>query len=125
MRPNKRQLPEGVEVYTGRTWFILPIDAIEYILCYIEEHPDYVDFWKESLASDLMFFQTIIQNSPLNKRVEDELMYTHWEGRRNNHPLDISIEDDAAIEAGPFFCARKFNYADTDVVNYYLQKTRQ
>ncbi len=126
-RKNTKQLPNDMVIWGGRTWFIFPVDAICYIVDFIDNHSNYVDFWRESLASDLMFFQTIIMNSPLKDRVCNELMYVHFGEKlsNNNHPVDISIEDDLAIESGTYFCARKFNYADADVVNYYLKKTRK
>ncbi len=126
MHPNKHILKENVKFYEGRTWFIAPISVIEYISNYINEHKDYVDFWEDSLASDLMFFQTIIMNSKYKDKVQDELMFVHFGNSIGtmNHPIDISIEDDETIERGDYFCARKFNYNDKKTYDYYLKKVQ-
>lgn len=122
--PNKRQLTSAMRFYEGRTWFIAPGEVIGYIVRFIAEHEDYVRFWEHSLASDLMFFQTIIMNSKYRDSVADELMYVNF-GKTfgtMNHPLDITIEDDRKIERGDFYCARKFNIEEKDVFDYYLRK---
>ncbi len=122
--PNKNVLHEKMRFYEGRTWFIAPMDVIEYICGFLNEHEGYSRYWENSLASDLMFFQTIIMNSPYKDSVEDELMYVNF-GKTfgtMNHPLDIKIDDDMRIEAGDFFCARKFNFADQRTFEYYLKK---
>lgn len=124
-RRNEIELPSNVIIYEGRTWFIAPANVIEYIVKYTEENPGFVDFWKDSLASDLMFFQTIIMNSEYKEHIKDELMYVNFGKTFGtwNHPLDITIEDDAKINKGNYFCARKFGDSDIDVVRYFLKKT--
>ena len=122
IRRNNKTLKHEVKFYTGGTWFIAPIFILEYILNYLEQNPDYFEFWEESLASDLMFFQTIIMNSPYSELVENELMYIHW---GDNHPLSVTIDDDAIIESGNYFCARKFEIDERDAIEYYLNKTKR
>lgn len=124
-RENKRPAPDGIVFYEGRTWFIAPSNMIDYILSYVHEHPEFIDFWEESLASDLMFFQTIIMNSPYKDKIKDELMYVNF-GKTfgtMNHPLDISINDDKEIDYGNYYCARKFELDKRDVIDYFLHKT--
>lgn len=126
-RKNTIKLSKKTVIYEGRTWFIAPISLIEYILDYINNNPEYMDFWENSLASDLMFFQTIIMNSKYKQYVKDELMYVNFGHHFGtcNHPLDITIEDDEVINAGNYFCARKFNINNIGVMTYYLNKTKR
>lgn len=125
--PNKNRLEKPIRFYEGRTWFIAPIKVMEYILDFIDDNPDYEKFWEESLAADLMFFQTIIMNSPFADKVEDELMYvefgkTFW---TNNHPLTITKEKTEQIRKGNCFCARKFEMdEDEEIIHYYLRQTK-
>lgn len=122
--PNKKMLKTPMHFYDGRTWFIAPIELAEYIVNYVKNHPDYYHFWKDSLASDLMFFQTIIMNSPYKEYVEDELMYVNF-GKTfgtMNHPISISREDDNNIERGNYFFARKFEFSDMNSIKYYVNK---
>ena len=120
--PNKKTLNKKVRFYQGRTWFIAPIEVLQYIVDYVENNPDYVDFWEDSLASDLMFFQTIIMNSPYADDVEDELMYVKFGETFStmNHPLTVTMQDIETIKNGNYFCARKFEYEKLDVIKYYL-----
>lgn len=123
---NKKTLKKEVRFYEGHTWFIAPFGVLEYIVNYINENPDYVDYWEESLASDLMFFQTIIMNSPFASNVEDELMLVKF-GKTfatMNHPLTITVDMENEIESGNYFCARKFEIAEIDTIHYYIEKTR-
>lgn len=124
---NKVKLKKEVRFYEGRTWFISPIEVMEYILNYIEEYPEFVAYWENSLASDLMFFQTIIMNSPYANMVEDELMYVEF-GKTfgtMNHPLTITMDTIEKVNEGHFFCARKFEWDEKEVISYYLNLTRR
>ena len=118
---NRKQLKQSVRFYEGRTWFIAPMNVLLYIIDYLERNPDYVDFWENSLASDLMFFQTYAD------KVEDELMFVNF-GKTfatMNHPLNITPEMDDKIEKGKFYCARKFELnEDSDAIKYFLEKTK-
>lgn len=124
--PNKNRLEKPIRFYDGRTWFIAPIKVMEYILDFIENNSDYEKFWEESLAADLMFFQTIIMNSPFADKVADELMYVEFGKtfRTNNHPLTITKNMTERIGKGNYFCARKFEMEeDEEVIHYYLKQT--
>lgn len=114
--PNKNELKKSVRFYEGRTWFIAPIKIMEYILDYIDDNPDFENFWEESLAADLMFFQTIIMNSPYAGEVENELMYVDFGKtfRTNNHPLTVTMDQLDKIQGGAWFCARKFELNESD-----------
>lgn len=124
IKKNKKVLNKKVHFYEGRTWFIAPYEVIEYIINYVAENPDFIDYWEDSLASDLMFFQTIIMNSSFAKNVEDELMYVNF-GKTfgtMNHPLTITMHDINTINSGNYFFARKFELEeDMQTINYYLK----
>lgn len=108
--PNKKELKRKVDFYEGRTWFIAKKEVIEYIVEYIKKNPDYMNYWERSLAADLMFFQTIIMNSPYKDDIDEELMYVNF-GKTfgtMNHPKTIMLDDLIKIEKGQWFCARKF-----------------
>lgn len=123
---NKRILKNSVRFYEGRTWFIAPYSVLEYIVNYISENPDYVDYWEDSLASDLMFFQTIIMNSPFSSNVEDELMYVKFGETFStmNHPLTITMDQAKLIEKGCYYCARKFEIEeDRRIMKHFLELT--
>lgn len=124
---NRRKLKNKIKFYEGRTWFIAPIEVVYYIINYLEQNKDYIMFWKDSLASDLMFFQTIIMNSPYAKQVEDELMYVEFGNTfaTINHPITITVKKLREIEKENYFCARKFEYLDGKAaIRYCLDLTK-
>lgn len=123
---NNVVLKHQLRMYEGHTWFIAPTEAIRYILNYIDQNKDYMDFWQDSLASDLMVFQTLLMNSIYKNKISEELMYVNF-GKTfgtMNHPLTITKGTIPEIEAGNYFLARKFElYEDSDSIKYYLRKT--
>lgn len=126
--PNKRKLENPVKFYWGGTWFVITQDMMEYILDYCDSHPDYVDYWRDSLASDLMFFQTIIMNSPHKEQVENELIFVQFgkSFKTKNHPVTVTESDVKTIEESGKFFARKFEPSvDTAVIVRYLALTKE
>lgn len=124
IKKNRKLLKRKVSFYEGRTWFIAPIYVLEYIIDYIEQNLDYVDYWEDSLASDLMFFQTIIMNSPFADMVKDELMYVNF-GKTfatMNHPITIDLETAKTIQDGRFFFARKFEIEEKEAIEFFIEK---
>lgn len=123
--PNKRKIDSNIKIYMGRTWFIAPVKVISYIVCFLENNKSFMDYWKDSLASDLMFFQTIIMNSPFKYKVTDELMYVNF-GKTfgtKNHPLTITEKDISKIQEGNYYCARKFEIKESKVIKYFVDTT--
>ena len=121
---NRKTLKRKVDFYEGRTWFIAPIHVLEYIVDYIEQNPDYVAYWEDSLASDLMFFQTIIMNSQYSNNVEDELMYVNF-GKTfatMNHPVTIDLTIAKQIQNDRFFFARKFEIEEKEAIEFFIKK---
>lgn len=121
---NRKTLKRKVDFYEGRTWFIAPIHVLEYIVDYIEQNPDYVAYWEDSLASDLMFFQTIIMNSQYSNNVEDELMYVNF-GKTfatMNHPVTIDLTIAKQIQNDKFFFARKFEIEEKEAIEFFIKK---
>ncbi|MDA8387805.1 MAG: hypothetical protein M0Z58_03940 [Nitrospiraceae bacterium] len=60
--PNRNKPP--MDIYRGTQWFCLPGDVAQYVVDFIEDNPWYYDAFKDSLAPDEYFFQTLIMNSP-------------------------------------------------------------
>ncbi len=124
-RKNRNVLNTKMDFYEGHTWFLCPHEVISYIINFINDNMDYYKFWENSLASDLMFFQTIIMNSPYKNNIEDELMYVRFGNsfRTMNHPLTINKDFIKEIDSGLYFYARKFEFSDQEIVKYYIEKT--
>lgn len=122
--PNKKKLKQGIVIYEGRTWFVAKADVVNFIVNYCRDNPDYVDYWTDSLASDLMFFQTLIMNSEYKSNIAEEIMYVKFGTTFGtmNHPLSITRESMLEIEKGDYFCARKFDWPeDRAVIEHYTE----
>lgn len=124
--PNPEKLPENYSIYRGSQWFIIPGHVAEYIVDYLEENPWYYEAFRNALAPDEYFFQTIIMHSPYSANLCcDNLTYIRsgLSRRDCNHPVTLTMQDRSEIERSGKFFARKFDEAvDREVVNYFCEK---
>jgi hypothetical protein len=109
-----------LEPYGGSTWWALTKHACEYIINFIDSKPQVVDFYKNTLLADEMFFQTILWNSQFKETVKRNLTYTDWSAG-GSHPAMIDsrhirfFKDQRKIIAhdvygkGELLFARKFS----------------
>ena len=93
-RPFKKHLAP-FEPYGGGTWWALPLRAIDHITDVVETHPGMVNFFKNTICPDEMFFQTILCNWPDVGPINPCLTYTDWSAGGKNpamisqHHIDI------------------------------------
>lgn len=128
IRPNSLELPHGWGFYRGSQWMCLPGDVADYVLNYVDSHPDYCDLLRESLVPDEFFFTTLIMNSPhAHRAAGHNLTYLNFRQTRTerNHPIRLTIHDIAKIESSGRFFARKFDEkCDSDVIRYFRTSAR-
>lgn len=109
----RRRLPDGMRPYTGQTWWILDMYALNYILDYHEKHPEYFRFHGNTFVADELFVQMIVANSMderLLRSVENnERRFTVWEKPDSAHPNILRKSDLPAILASTDLYARKFD----------------
>lgn len=103
-------------LYFGSQWFSITNSCMEYILDSLNNKNSIVRFFKNTLCSDEMFFQTIIMNSYFNKNVKNNnLRYIDWSDKKGS-PKTLNIQDiKKAIKTDCFF-ARKIE--DQSVIDY-------
>ena len=122
--PNPNKLP--FNVYRGSEWFCIPGYIAEHILAFIEKNEWYYEAFKNALASDEYFFQTIIMNSPFAKdNVCNNLTHIRFgqTHRDKNHPVILTMNDVTEIESSGKFFARKFDEdVDSTVIDYFCNK---
>jgi len=104
----KRKTPYQLKHYYGSQWFNITGKSGKEIIKYINEHPLYFKFHKNSLLPDEMFFQTII----LKIKNEDQIINNNkrlviWE-EGSSHPKIIDKQDLNLIKDSGAFFARKF-----------------
>ena len=108
------------EFYYGSQWMSITYGCMEYILEYINNNIKYYNFFKNSIYSDEMFFQTIILNSPFKNKVENNnLRYIDWSENLES-PKNLQYTDiDYALKSDKIF-ARKIN--ELKIINYINEK---
>lgn len=63
-------------LYKGSLWFTLSHSAIDYILKYLNQNPDYLTPFKTSLCGDEVFFHTIMFNSHFYQKLKPKITCT-------------------------------------------------
>lgn len=68
--------------YADSQWWALSSFAYRYILNFVKQNKNFVDFYRHTVIPDEMFFQTILGNSPfkrnIERNIERNLTYTDW-----------------------------------------------
>lgn len=107
-----RKLPPNLVPYCGSQWWTIDMYALDYIIDFIREHPDYVEFHKFTFAPDELFFQIILLNSQdkqLKQSIcKDNLRYIKWENLENAHPEVLTPRDMTDLSRANSLFARKF-----------------
>ena len=118
----QRRYPAGQELFGGSQWWCLTDTCLNYVLSFLDQHPEFTGFYKSTLAPDEMFFQTIIMNSSFRERmVNDNLRFLKFNGT-DFHPATLDYADlDAALSSSALW-ARKFNEQEENNILHDLKK---
>jgi hypothetical protein len=108
--PAKRQFPPGLRPFGGCAYWCLTREAVLYVAHYVSRNPEVARFFKRTVIPDELFFQTILMNSPLGKKViNEDLRYVDWEKGGNGHPAILRREDYGMLRSTEKLFARKFD----------------
>ena len=112
----RRKPVNGFKFYFGSQWICLSRRSADWVLAYLEDHPEYYRFYKNSICPDESFFQTLIMNSPYVSNRMDYLHYVDWSEGKNNPKL-LKTEDYERLIRSDKLMARKFdNTIDADII---------
>jgi hypothetical protein len=53
-----------IPLYWGSQWWALTGDCVDFVLSFIQRHPEYSDFHRHTFAPDEIFFHSIVKSSP-------------------------------------------------------------
>ena len=113
----RRRFPQGYEPYGGSAFWALSAPALEYVHRFVRDNPSFVRFFRHVLIPDEIFFQTILLNSPLrDATLNEQLHYVDWSGG-GAHPATLGAADVEPMLASGKLFARKFDPADTEVLD--------
>ena len=105
----------------GSQWWALTRPAVAYVLDFMDTHPAYVDFYRNTVVPDESCFHTILGNSPFAAMAQRSLTYADW-SRRRQSPEYLNLAHAKFLTANPsqppssdfpqgmpFLFARKFS----------------
>ncbi|MGY3211549.1 beta-1,6-N-acetylglucosaminyltransferase [Mucilaginibacter sp. HD30] len=108
----KRTFPTYLMPYGGHQWWALTAETMQLIMSFLNQHPDYIEYHRDSLVPDEFFFQSIIKCIlPTDTPIKACLTYANWTRKNEVLPVTFTTEDLYEIKAqqSNFLYARKFD----------------
>lgn len=122
----KRPFPSKIKkYYGGSSWWSLSKNTLQYVIDYTKNNKYLLKRMKYTLASDEIYFQTVIMNSKHSKNViNDNLRYIDWNpervGKYSPSPALLDIKDFEKIKNSNKLFARKFDVPFSDELKYKI-----
>jgi len=115
--PNRKP-PYHLKPYGRSQWLTITPECAEYAINYLAARPRLKHFFRMTWAVDEVFFQTILENSPLKDTlVNDNLRYIDQDG--GNRPTIFTIANADMLMASEKLFARKFDLdVDKEIYDY-------
>jgi len=114
----RRKTPNGMKPFTGSQWWSVDMYALEYILDYDKQHPEYRAFHQFTFVPDELYIHMILANSKDEKIIKsleaNNKRFMIWEKPDSAHPNILRKTDYDSIAASDHLFARKFD-ASVDV----------
>ncbi len=105
------------KLHGGSSWWSLTAACCNYILEYMDQHPDFIKRFWHTVSADEMFFQTLIMASPFAAQtVNNNLRYALFSD--GPHAGVVTMEDADALAAPDILIARKFTAGSTALLHY-------
>ncbi|MBK9579536.1 MAG: hypothetical protein IPK50_16140 [Fibrobacterota bacterium] len=101
-----RQLPRGLEYRCGSALWTMPSRVVEWMLPFLEQRPDIEGFFRNTIHSDEVFYQTVLNSSPFADSLGDHAHYIDW-SRGAPHPEVLDMNHLEHIRVGKHLFARK------------------
>lgn len=117
----RRELPD-MKPFSGSQWWAMDMRAVNYILKYVDDHPEYIRYHQHTFAADELFFQMILLNCP-DKSLRDNiannnLRFMRWKSESISHPEILGVSDMESISDSDALFARKFDpEVDSEVID--------
>lgn len=111
-----RRTPAYVRPVGGSQWLNLSRSAVQHIVQFTEDHPDYRHYHEHTLAPDELFFHSLLLGTDFadeHEIVNDNLRYMVWPPGAAPHPRVLTMADLPAMRSSHALFARKLD-ADVD-----------
>lgn len=104
----KRKITFQEKLYGGSTYWTIPRNALEYVIDFTQEKPEFLNRFKHTFCAEEIYFQTIIMNSKYAQNVVDEdLRFIDWGRVGEVRPAYLDENDFDTIVASNKLFARK------------------
>lgn len=105
----RRALPGDFETfYGGSVFWSLTGTCIDYLVRYLDQHPNLEHEFRNTYCPEEILFQTVIANSPLADRISGEnRRYIDWTYRNGSIPANLDESDFQRIIDSEALFARK------------------
>jgi hypothetical protein len=114
-----RRHPTYFTPWVGTTWWNMSRPAAEYVLDFVQEHPDYHRYQRYTWLPEEVFFSSILLGTEFAERYEvirDDLRFIDWPTGASRPRVLTSDDLPALLDSGKLF-ARKFDESvDADVL---------
>ncbi|HCS93728.1 MAG TPA: glycosyltransferase [Bavariicoccus seileri] len=124
-RVNKfKTLKIGKTIYHGANWVDMPRDAAQFMLSYLDNHPNEAKLFKTGCFSDEFWMQTILCNEPQfsERIIKDNHRFIKWEKQHGSYPAILDDTDLPSILESDAHFARKLNTKDSAKLKAGLQR---
>jgi hypothetical protein len=108
--PSERPLPAEIAFHGGSNWWNLTRRSAELVFEFLRANRGFERLFRYTRSADEIFFQTVLLNAPSPPLVKNEdLRCVFWDGRRNELPATLRIEDFEEVAASGKLFARKMH----------------
>jgi len=102
-----------IKYYAGSNWLNLTHESVIYVFNFLKQNPNYLKKLRYSRATDEIWIQTILMNSPLKEKVvNDDLRYIDWT-TGPDFPRILDYTDLEKIKDSKAIFARKILFNDS------------
>lgn len=106
--PRKFPMPQH-ELVGRNNWFTLSYNAVQYLLKFIDAHPELERYYWYCWGADEFIFSTILWNTPeFRDRIVENLLYCDWVAGEGHAKTLEENDFEKLINSGKLF-ARKFD----------------
>ena len=120
----KKNKPFDYKLYYGSQWWALSGKCLNWMMEFLDDHPQFISYFETSLIPDESFFQTLFMLSPYANTKNNKILFVRWE-EKGNHPqiidkkMAIELVDDTNNR---FLFARKFDLSiHKEAIDYLIK----
>ena len=103
-----RKFPMDHEIVGRANWFTLSYPAVQYLLRFLDQHPELIRYYKLCWGADEFIFSTILYNSPFREHIVENLLYCDWP-QGEGHAKTLGEKDFETLKKSDKLLARKFD----------------